>query len=119
MRFVKFIGKVLVFLVVVLWFMAATYFHLSIVNDTGKPVVVERVMLGILPVSKQPVLLDTKEDVHFSPFKFSDSPTLLMETIGESGVKSRASCVLDAGGSDSCRVYLLSNGKLDCSECYH
>lgn len=103
----------------ILFFILMTYFHLSIENNSGKRVVVDRVVLGILPISREPVALEPRGNFYMSPLKFSVSPTLLVEMTDENGHKKKSSCVLDAGGSDSCHVYISNDGTLDCSECYH
>lgn len=101
-----------------LFFILMTYFHLSIENNSGKRVVVDRVVLGILPISRAPVVLEPRDRYDMSSLKFSASPRLLIEMTNEDNRKKNAFCLLDAGGSDSCHVYILSDGTLDCFECY-
>lgn len=100
-----------------LFFLLSTYFHLSIVNYSGKRIVVDRVVVGTLPLRNELVPLEPRESYSMAAFKFSEFPILFVE-MDDKGIKKNASCVLDVVDSDSCRVGILSDGTLDCSECY-
>lgn len=87
-------------------------------NRGDKRVLVRRVELGGLPISWNGFALEPKGSIGLSAYKMSGFPELLVVLIDEGGVQQHASCRLDVAGSDLCRITILSDGGLNCSECY-
>lgn len=113
-----FITSAIVLLAIgLLFFVAINYLHVGIENDGKEKVVISSVTLGGLPIKITEVALEVKERIGMSAFKFSQSPVLNVRLSSGAGNKRNASCVLDAAGSDSCNIFILHDGTLDCS-CY-
>ena len=100
-----------------LFLVAINYMHVGIENGSKDKVVISSVTLGGLPIKLTDVALEAKERVGMSALKFSQSPVLDVRLHSDKGNERNASCVLDAVGSDSCNIYILNDGTLDCS-CY-
>lgn len=101
-----------------LFFLLMNHFYLSIENYSGRRVVVDRVELGMIPISQNSLSLEPREFISMSAYKISAFPRLFVEMTDDKGLKKYASCELDVVGSDSCRITILSDGTLNCSECY-
>ncbi|WP_349617384.1 hypothetical protein [Azotobacter salinestris] len=87
-------------------------------NRGDKRVLVRRVELDGLPISWSGFVLEPQGSIGLSAYKMSGFPELLVVLVDERGVQQHASCRLDVVGSDLCRIIILSDGGLNCSECY-
>lgn len=111
---------IFVLLVFILWMLAFKSLRVTVVNKDKSDVCLADVKLGAINHLNN-IRLSSNQDVSFfDAISFSDQlfVSYYRGACRDDSNLINLSCGLKKEGSDSCRIYIHSNGSLDCSECY-